>query len=310
MNHILRAQQFDKSSLERLFKKAAEIQGRFETPTTRPQLRELLCGKLAVILFYEASTRTSSSFAAAAHHVGMGSILIQNAREFSSAIKGETLEDTIQTYCQYGPDVIILRHYEMGAADRAAAIVERKAYPTTIINAGDGKGQHPTQALLDLFTIQSRRGRLNDLTVTVGGDLANGRTARSLVYLLSKFPGVKFNFISPSNLVMEDDIKGHLREHGIEFVECTSLQEALSSADVVYWTRIQTERGGVNDEIDLTIGVEQMKWLPEKAVLLHPLPRVGEISRGVDEDPRAAYFNQVRNGMFIRMALLQEACLT
>lgn len=309
LKHILRSQQFDRPALERLFVNTDNLIRNFENPDTRIGLKKLLFGKTLFAVFYEPSTRTRFSFCSAAHHLGMDTVQTENAREFSSAVKGETLEDTIKVLCQYDPDIIVLRHDETGAADRAAAVVEANGYKVSIVNAGDGRGQHPTQALLDLYTIQRELGKIDGLTVTIGGDLLNGRTARSLVYLLTKFRNVNFVFISPPNLKMGDDIIGHLNEHGVEFRESDNIEDALTETDIVYWTRIQKERGSVNGTVDLTIRFEHMKCLKERSALLHPLPRVDEISKDVDSDLRAAYFRQVRNGMFIRMSLLLELCL-
>ncbi len=308
MKHVLRSQQYDRLALERLFKNTDELIDRFENPTERSILRELLRSKTMFAVFYEPSTRTRFSFCSAARHLGMHVIQTENAREFSSAIKGETLEDTILALCQYDPDVIVLRHHETGGADRAANIVDQFNYPISIINAGDGKGQHPTQALLDIYTIRRELNKIDGLTITIGGDLLNGRTARSLVYLLTKFNYVKFVFISPENLRMDKDIINHLKEHNVTHRETFDLTDALSDADVVYWTRIQTERGSVNNSHNLSIGIEQMRLMKKKSILLHPLPRVDEIAKIIDSDSRAAYFRQVRNGMFIRMALLKDLC--
>ncbi len=310
MKHILRSQQFDRPALEHMFSSTEELSRLYQetTGTGRSMLRKSCEGKLLFAVFYEASTRTRFSFCSAAYHLGMGSIQTENAREFSSAVKGETLEDTIQVLCQYDPDIIVLRHHEIGGADRAAALIDRLGYPVSIINAGDGKGQHPTQALLDLYTIKCELGRIDGLTVTVGGDLANGRTARSLVYLLSKFQDVKFSFLSPTNLKMGEDIIRHLREHDISFKETENLEEALTYADIVYWTRVQSERGSINTTLNLSIRSSHMVCMKKDAILLHPLPRVDEIAREVDGDKRAAYFRQVRNGMLVRMFLLRELC--
>ena len=202
MKHILRSQQFDRSTLEKMFSATEELSRLYQDTKGKQTLRKSCEGRLLFAVFYEASTRTRFSFCSAAHHLGMGSIQTENARKFSSAVKGETLEDTIQVLCQYDPDIIVLRHHEIGGADRAAAIIDRLGYPVSIINAGDGKGQHQTQALLDLYTIKCELGRIDGLTVTVGGDLANGRTARSLVYLLSKFQDVRFFFLSPQYMLL------------------------------------------------------------------------------------------------------------
>ena len=294
--------------MEKLFAETDDLRRIYENPNGRRDLQESLRGRLMFAVFYEPSTRTRVSFCSAAAHQGMMSIWTENAGEFSSAIKGETLEDTTHTLCQYDPDVIVIRHKEVGAAERAAAIVDKFGYKTTIMNAGDGTGQHPTQALLDLYTIKRELERLDNMTVLVGGDLINGRTVNSLVYLQSKFNGIRFIFLSPANLRIGEGIKDHLREHQITFEETEDMRSALPKADIIYWTRIQKERGGINKSLDLTIGVEEMKLVKPEARLLHPLPRVGEIDPAIDGDPRSAYFRQAKNGMFIRMKLLRDAC--
>ncbi|MDO8510024.1 MAG: aspartate carbamoyltransferase [bacterium] len=314
MRHILRSQQFNRTDIEELFKATDTMRKAFKSSLGRVQFRPRLLGKLMFTIFYEPSTRTRFSFAAAAIHLGMRVVGTDNAREFSSAIKGETLEDTIEVLCQYLPDVIVLRHHEAGAAERAALIGER--HGVSIINAGDGKGQHPTQALLDLYTIKQELGRTDDIKVVLGGDLANGRTARSLVYLLSKYKGVRLIFVSPPELRIGGDIKSHLIEHKVRFEEETFLLDALLHAetlgrdiDVVYWTRVQRERmenPGANFGESYRITPEIMSHLKQDAILMHPLPRVDEIAKEVDSDPRAAYFRQAGYGMYVRMALLQE----
>src|SRR5579871_104087 len=262
-----------------------------------------LQGRVMAALFYEPSTRTRLSFEAAMLRLGGRTMGTDNAREFSSAAKGETLEDTIRIVAGYS-DVIVLRHHEQGAARRAAAVSD-----VPVINAGDGPGQHPTQSLLDLFTIQDELGRVDGLTVAMVGDLANGRTARSLAYLLSKFQGVRLVFVAPPAVRMGDDIKRHLDENGVAWREETDLDSVLPAADVVYQTRIQKERFPSEEEYQAVKGVyvmdaSAMRRLRAEARVLHPLPRIDEISTEVDADPRAAYFRQARNGLHIRMALL------
>ena len=235
----------------------------------------------------------------------MSVVATENAREFSSAIKGESLEDTIRVLGEYYPDVIALRHYEGGAAERAP---QHSSVP--IINAGDGSGQHPTQALLDLYTFHEALGTVAGLTVTIGGDLANGRTARSLAYLLAKFDGMRILFVAPESLHMGADIKEHLREKGVAFAQESRLEAALPQSDVVYWTRVQKERldpEAARDEAhaQFVVGPAQLELMNPDAVLMHPLPRLAEIPPKVDSDPRAWYFRQAGNGMFIRMALLE-----
>ena len=305
MRHVLYSQQFDRSILDALFRRADEFRRRMGIPSEKAALTQLHRGKTLFSVFYEPSTRTRMSFGAAAQHLGMSVVATENAREFSSAIKGESLEDTIRVLCEYYPDVIALRHYEVGAAERAAR------YSTVpIINAGDGAGQHPTQALLDLYTIHQALGTIDGLTVTIGGDLANGRTARSLAYLLAKFDGNRILFIAPERLRMGSDIKDHLHEKGVAFTEESRLEDALSESDVVYWTRVQKERLSpvpVHEELhaQFVIGPAQVDLMKPQAVLMHPLPRLEEIPPEIDPDPRAWYFRQAGNGMFIRMSLLE-----
>lgn len=307
--HILRSQQFDKTALEKLFASADELGKLISTPEGEADARKILQGRRLFAVFYEPSTRTRFSFCSAAKHLGMDTVQTENAAEFSSAIKGESLEDSIRALCELRPHVIILRHKSDGAAERAAEVVNRWKYPVSIVNAGDGTLQHPTQALLDLYTIQRHFGRLDNLTVTIGGDLLNGRTGRSLTYLLAKYEGTRLIFLSPPSLRMKPDILDHLREHAVPFEETGNLDAALEKADVAYWTRVQKERGSASDpEVSLSIGLEQMARMKPGSILMHPLPRVDEIAREVDQDPRAVYFQQVGNGLLIRMALLRDIC--
>jgi len=228
-----------------------------------------------------------------------------NAREFSSAAKGETLEDTIQIVGGYA-DVIVLRHNEEGAAKRAAAVAS-----VPIINAGDGPGQHPTQALLDLYTVRNELGRIDGVRVAMVGDLANGRTVRSLTYLLGKFKDIKVWFVAPPQVAMREDLKAHLDEHHVPWIETEDLNAVLPEADVVYMTRIQKERFTDPEAYNAVKGAyridkDAMGLMRKYAILMHPLPRVDEISTDVDADPRSAYFRQARNGLHVRMALLDR----
>ncbi|MXX13299.1 MAG: aspartate carbamoyltransferase [Gemmatimonadetes bacterium] len=298
--HVLEAQQFSRDVMNEIFDVTREMEhvvSRYGS--------NILNRRIMATLFYEPSTRTRLSFEAAMYRLGGEVITTESAQEFSSAAKGETLEDTIRIVEGYS-DVIVLRHYEGGSARRAA-----DAASVPIINAGDGPGQHPTQALLDVYTIQKEIGRLDGIHVALVGDLANGRTARSLAYLLTKYEGVKLYFVAPTVVRMRDDIKAYLTEHGVVFEEEEDLMSVMSKVDVVYQTRIQRERFG--DRIEdyerargkYIIDVETMSALSENAIVMHPLPRVDEIDPAVDTDPRAAYFRQAHNGVFIRMALLQ-----
>ena len=297
LKHVVESQQFSREMLEDVFQRTVAIRREPHLYAGRLQ------GRLLAALFYEPSTRTRLSFEAAMLRLGGRTMSTDNAREFSSASKGETLEDTIRIVAGYA-DVIVLRHHEEGAARRAASVSD-----VPVINAGDGPGQHPTQALLDLFTIQDEIGRIDGITVAMVGDLANGRTVRSLAYLLSKFRDVSVIFVAPPAVAMRDDIKRHLEEHGVAWREEPDFDAVLPRADVVYQTRIQKERFASDEEYRTVKGVyvidaEAMRKLRPEAVVMHPLPRVDEITTEVDGDPRAAYFRQARNGLHIRMALL------
>lgn len=305
MNHVLSARQFCPEQLGELFQSATEMRELVQDREGRRELVGRHIGRMMAPLFYEPSTRTRLSFESAAQRMGMGLLSTENAGEFSSAIKGETVEDSIRVVSGYA-DVVVLRHTEKGAADRAAAVSE-----SPIINAGDGAGEHPTQALLDLFTIQDEKGRLANLNVVIGGDLAGGRTARSLAQMLSNYEGNRISFVSVPELQIGEDIKLHLTEQGVDFQETDDMYDALHGADVVYWTRLQKERLaklGVDPSIEssFAIDVAALQAMPEDAIIMHPLPRVDEIHTTVDGDPRAAYFRQAKNGLFVRMALIDK----
>jgi len=224
----------------------------------------------------------------------------EHARVFSSEIEGEQLEDTIRIISTYA-DVIVLRHTEAGGARRAARVAT-----VPVINAGDGgNGQHPTQALLDLYTIYRERRALDGLTIAIVGDLDRGRTARSLAYLLGKFERVKIHFVSPPEVQMRQDILDHLDERDIWYDLLNDVAPIAGEVDVIYQTRIRPDR--VNDRASLgrcTIDERLLRMMKPNAMILHPLPRTVEIDKAVDADPRALYFKQATNGLFIRMALL------
>jgi aspartate carbamoyltransferase catalytic subunit len=297
LRHVLESQQFSRDLLEEIFDRA---DGMRESPH---RAAGRLQGRIMAALFYEPSTRTRLSFESAMLRLGGGTIGTDNAREFSSVAKGETLEDTIRIVAGCA-DVIVLRHSQEGAARRAAAVSD-----VPVINAGDGTGQHPSQALLDLYTIRDELGHIDGVRVAMVGDLANGRTVRSLAYLLSKYRDVEITFVAPPRVAMCADIKAHLDEHGIRWSESAELDAVLSRLDVVYQTRIQKERFA--DEASylavkgcFRIDAACMRRLRPDAIVMHPLPRVDEIDPEIDADPRAAYFRQARNGVPIRMALL------
>ncbi len=300
MQHILSARQFEEDQLSEIFAHADEM--RQQMADNRRELAQTHAGRVVATLFYESSTRTRVSHETAALRLGASVVGTENADEFSSAIKGETLEDTIRTIGAYA-DLIVLRHKENGAADRAAQVSEKP-----IINAGDGSGEHPTQALLDLYTIFREKKRLGGLNVVIGGDLKHGRTARSLALLLSLYSDNKISFVSTSELQIGEDIKTHLTQKGVAHEEVDDVYEPIHTADVVYWTRLQKERMQ-NPAIGTSFTIDQsvLQAMRSDAIIMHPLPRVDEIAPSVDADPRAVYLpQQVENGMFIRMALIDQ----
>jgi aspartate carbamoyltransferase len=294
---ILSVKQFKRSDLEYIFGVANEMREMVERIGTF----DLLKGKILASLFYEPSTRTSSSFTSAMERLG-GSVIPINEVRYSSVAKGESLPDTIRTLECYA-DVIVLRHPEVGASAIAAQYARKP-----IINAGDGVGEHPTQALLDLFTIFSELGQVDGINVTMLGDLKYGRTVHSLARLLSLYD-VRINYVSPDLLRMPPEIIAELAEKGIPQEEFSTLETVISRSDVLYVTRVQKERfedPGVYDSVKgaFVITPEIMREARDRMILMHPLPRVGEISMEVDSDPRAAYFRQMEYGLYVRMALL------
>lgn len=297
LRHLVQSQQLSRQLLDEILQRADEMRASPHRAAGRLQ------GRVMAALFYEPSTRTRLSFEAAMLRLGGQTMGTDNALAFSSAAKGETLEDTIRIVNGYA-DVIVLRHPAEGAAERAAAVSD-----VPIINAGDGRGQHPTQALLDVYTIKDEVGRLDGVKVAMVGDLANGRTVRSLAYLLAKYRDVELTFVAPPQVAMRGDIKSHLDRRGVRWREVADLDTTLPEVDVVYQTRIQKERFSDEESYRAAKGryvidLAAMRKLRPDAVVMHPLPRVDELDPAVDSDPRAAYFRQARNGMHIRMALL------
>ncbi len=300
LHHIVAAQQFDRSVLAEIFETSKEMEEVVKKGGVADYNHRIMA-----TLFYEPSTRTRFSFEAAMHRLGGRVLTTENAAEFSSVSKGETLEDTIRIMNGYA-DVIVIRHSEMGAAQRAAAVSR-----VPVVNAGDGAGQHPTQALLDLYTIQKEIGGIDGLSIAMVGDLAQGRTARSLAYLLGKYKDVTMYFVAPPLLKMKEDILEHLRERRVRYEEEPDLNKVLPEVDVVYQTRVQKERFG--DRIAdyekcrglYIIDRASLNRMRPGAIIMHPLPRVDEIAMEVDQDPRAAYFRQAQNGLYVRMAILK-----
>jgi aspartate carbamoyltransferase catalytic subunit len=300
LKHILESQQFTRPLLNEIFSVANQMDRMLVRGGTQDYNN-----KIMATLFYEPSTRTRFSFEAAMHRLGGRVISTENAQDFSSGSIGESLEDTVNVLNNY-TDVIVLRHNEIDGSKRAAKVSQ-----VPIINAGDGKGgQHPTQALLDLYTIYKERGSIEGLKIAFVGDLAHGRTVRSLSYLLGKYERVKLYFIAPEVIQMRNDILEYLDDRDIWYDTANDLLSVIAEVDVVYQTRIEKERFG--DKVDeyekfvkeYYIDRNVLQRMSQDTIIMHPLPRLKEISPDIDHDPRAAYFRQSRNGILIRMALL------
>jgi aspartate carbamoyltransferase catalytic subunit len=298
MKHVVSVQQFnDRALLDKLFKSAAKMQAL--PPAEYPNILDHLT--LATI-FYEPSTRTRLSFETAIQNLGGKIITTENAAQFSSAMKGESLEDTIKVINMYA-DGIVLRHPEIGSAKKAAAVSD-----VPLINAGDGAGEHPTQALLDTYSMYRSKGKIDALKVALVGDLLYGRAVHSLLPLLAVYK-VELYLLSPKKLELPKSYLKELDKQSVPYTVLNKWGDALPEVDVLYMTRVQKERfkliedyQAVKDDFILTPAlVKQMK---KDAIILHPLPRVNEIDPAIDSDPRAQYFEQVKNGLFLRMALL------
>jgi len=296
--NILSVNQFSRADLDYVFGVAHEMRNMVERVGTF----DLLKGKILANLFYEPSTRTSSSFMAAMQRLG-GAVIPISEVKYSSVAKGESLPDTVRTLGCYA-DVIVIRHPEVGSAALAAQHAGKPG-----INAGDGVGEHPTQALLDTFTIREELGRLDDLTVTMLGDLKYGRTVHSLARILTKFGGVRLNYVSPEILRMPRYVMDEVAAKGVPQAEYATLDRVLPETDVLYVTRVQRERfedPAEYDKVKDAYVVSPETMMPAKAgmIVMHPLPRVTEIAMAFDADPRAAYFRQMEYGLYVRMALL------
>jgi aspartate carbamoyltransferase catalytic subunit len=294
LRHVIESQQFTVPLLRELFARTQQM----ERVVARGGTLDYQ-SKIMATLFYQPSTRTRFSFEAAAYRLGARVLSTEQARFFSSEVAGEQLEDTIRIVGGVS-DAIVLRHDHEGGARRAAAVSS-----VPVINAGDGaSGQHPTQALLDLYTIHRERRGLEGLSIAIIGELDRGRTARSLAYLLSKFERVRIFFVSPPEVQMQADILEHLDEHHVWHAQESDLSKVLGEVDVVYQTRIRPERVADGAVSRYTLDAGLLARMKKDAVILHPLPRTVEIDPTVDADPRARYFDQAKNGLFVRMALL------
>ena len=295
--NVLRADQFSVEEIDRILGEAR----RCEAALDAGEVLDELHGKVLATLFFEPSTRTRLSFETAMLRLGGRVISVAEAKS-SSAAKGESLHDTIKTVEGYA-DVIVLRHPQIGAAEEAA-----RATDVPILNAGDGAGQHPTQSLLDLYTIVKEQGKVDGLTIALAGDLKNGRTVHSLADLLANYE-VGFTFVAPEALRMPSEIVERIRSKGIAVRETESLADAITTCDVLYMTRIQRERFDDPAEYDrlkdaYVLTRDVLGTGADSMTIMHPLPRVNEIATDVDDLPGAAYFRQAANGVPVRMALL------
>lgn len=315
--HIISVDQFQRTDLDILFNAATSIRKRIRTHDRG--LTELCAGKVMASLFFEASTRTDMSFQAAMRRLGGDVIAVSNGVQFSSMYKGENLSDTIRAAGCYS-DVIVLRHPEIGSSYEAGYYLDllnqRIDNPTVVISGGDGIGEHPTQALLDCFTIYDRKKSLDNLTVTLVGDLKHGRTVHSLAKLIALYDAknVTLCLVSPDQLRMPEDIVAEISSHNVNLIETDNLFDVIDKSDVIYWTRIQEERfddvdayNAIKDRFIITPAT--LNQAKSDAILMHPLPRKHEMGTRddhdvLDNDKRAIYFEQMENGMFVRMALL------
>jgi aspartate carbamoyltransferase len=294
---ILSVRQFDRDKLQYVYRVADEMRSLVK----RFGKANLLDGKILANLFYEPSTRTSSSFQAAMLRLGGRCISIDSV-QYSSVTKGESLPDTVRTLESYC-DVTVLRHPQTGSAALAARYARKP-----LINAGDGTGEHPTQALLDIYTIEDDLHRLDGLKVAMMGDLKYGRTVHSLTHLLCLY-NTEFSFVSPEDLRMPQEILDEIKASGHPYVELRGVEDIIDQVDVLYVTRVQKERFEDPQQYEqlkdvYVVDPPLMSRAKPDMILMHPLPRVYEIAMEVDDDPRAAYFRQMENGMYIRMALL------
>lgn len=302
MQHVISAKQFlTRGDIDALLGLAEQL----ERDDVAGKVTNVLHNKILACIFYEPSTRTRLSFSSAMLKLGGKVLTAESAANFSSATKGETLEDSIKIISGYC-NAIVLRHPEAGSADRAAAVSS-----VPVINAGDSAGEHPTQALLDLYTIKKELGRLDGLKITLVGDLLYSRTLHSLLQLLPFYQNIELFCVSPDELRLPEKYTSLLKDKGVRFTELKDWKDILSQSDVVYMTRVQKERFASMDLYNAVKDAyvfddQALSMLKSPSAILHPLPRVNEIATTVDNDPRAAYFRQARNGLYVRMAILQQ----
>ncbi|HKP95120.1 MAG TPA: aspartate carbamoyltransferase [Fibrobacteria bacterium] len=307
--HILRTQQFDRAILDELCELTTAIRKFAKTKEGLLYLRGLLAHKRAMLYFTQPSTRTFLSFNNACQILGIQTSEIRDSST-SSEVKGESLLDSLRTFSSY-VDVVVMRTNQEGLAESAAGLFDTIQRRVPIINAGSGKDQHPTQALLDIYTLErsfKEDGGIDGKTIGMMGDLKRGRTVRSLCYLMKNYRNVRLVFIAPDDFAMGEDIKKSLSSHGVQYLETQDLKSVLPKLDAVYITRIQDEhdKDGESRKVDLSkykLGVEHLKLMKPNGVIMHPLPRRDEIHPEVDMDPRAKYWRQERNGMWMRVAI-------
>jgi aspartate carbamoyltransferase catalytic subunit len=306
--HVLSAQQFSRSELYGLFELADRIRKIAKTKDGLDFLQSILSHKRAVLYFAQPSTRTYLSFNNACQILGIKTSDMRSAG-YSSEVKGESIEDTLETMHSY-TDMIIMRHVEENLAEKAALMFNNSDKPIPIVNAGSGPHEHPTQALLDTYTLcRAFKGKVKNKTIAIIGDLKRGRAVRSLVYILSNFDGIKFVFLSPEELKIPDDIRAYLLKEKINFEESDNLDKYIKKADVFYYTRIQDEYDKQHESktIDYTtfyLKSALLHQMKPNAVILHPLPRRNEIPPEIDKDQRAWYWKQEVNGLWMRTALI------
>ena len=310
LKHICYSQQFDRPFLDHICNLTNTLRTNIKTYPGLPRLSTALFDKQAMLYFNQPSTRTFLSFQSACHKLGMRSSEIRDPN-VSSEVKGESQSDSIRTFSSYF-DVIITRHSCPHFADLCAWTLLNSGRPIPVINGGSGKDQHPTQALLDIYTLQrsfEKRGGIDHKTIMMVGDLKRGRTVRSLAELMRHYKDVTLVFASPEKFQMGSDVKDQLTQAGVKWIETDDMHTHLKAADAVYMTRIQDEHDGEVSHSEryypeFSIGREEMDTLSPDAVVMHPFPRREEISSDVDSDPRSMYWRQMRNGMWVRAALL------
>lgn len=308
--HVIDPRVFERALLDELCELATRVRTLAKTDAGARALRDLLPTRRAMLYFTQPSTRTFLSFNNACHILGMRTSEIRDPST-SSEVKGESFEDSIRTFSSY-VDVVVMRTKEPGRAAQAARLMDGIPRPVPVINAGSGSDQHPTQALLDIYTLArsfADRDGIDGKVIGMMGDLKRGRTVRSLCYLMKSYADVKLVFIAPTEFAMQGDVKSYLEQHGIAYRETADLGQALPALDALYVTRMQSEwdTSGESKRVDLTrfsIGPEQMSLLKRDSIVMHPLPRGPEIDPAIDSDPRAMYWRQERNGMWMRVAVL------